>query len=223
MYPNKSAACAEVLVSCHVITVQGSHFLYEFTHQYQIFHPNLTMKVKHYIGIYALSYVVIVALSVFFGLIILKYGPKESHIVIVDHEDTQVPAFGITERTVEEFVCDNDADCGEHGTCEPDAATNVSICVCDLDFTSTGGDVCNYRRKNPINTLMASFFGGVVGADWFFLSRGDGGYIAAGVFKLLTAGGCGIWALVDVIRVATETFPDGNGHRLIRWTDLDDL
>ena len=31
----------------------------------------------------------------------------------------------------------------------------------------------------------------ISGADWFYLSAGSGGYIAAGVFKLLTFGGLG--------------------------------
>ena len=31
----------------------------------------------------------------------------------------------------------------------------------------------------------------ISGADWFYLSAGSGGYIAAGVFKLITAGGGG--------------------------------
>lgn len=180
------------------------------------------MKFKHYVGIYVSAYVVITTLSLFFGFIVVKYGPKESQLVIYKNGDGTVPAFGITERTMT-FLCLDDSDCGEHGTCQLDTGTNESICVCDVDFTSTGGNICNYERRNPIPTLMASIFGGWVGADWFFLSRGDGGYIAAGVFKLLTLGGCGIWAIVDVIRVGTETFPDGNGHRLIRWTDLNDV
>ena len=35
--------------------------------------------------------------------------------------------------------------------------------------------------------------------------------ITAGVFKLLTLGGCGIWAMVDWIRILCDTFEDGRG------------
>ncbi|CAF5042852.1 unnamed protein product, partial [Rotaria sp. Silwood1] len=59
---------------------------------------------------------------------------------------------------------------------------------------------------------------GVFGADWFYLAAGNGGYIAAGVFKLLTFGGLGIWALVDWIRVLTDSFPDGQGVSLQDWS-----
>ena len=31
----------------------------------------------------------------------------------------------------------------------------------------------------------------ILGADWFYLSDGSGGYIVAGIFKLLTLGGLG--------------------------------
>lgn len=62
------------------------------------------------------------------------------------------------------------------------------------------------------NAFMASFFGGGVGADWFYLyTGGNGGYIAAGIFKLLTAGGFSLWWLVDWIRVLSFTFPDSRG------------
>jgi len=71
---------------------------------------------------------------------------------------------------------------------------------------------------------MASFFGGVVGADWFYLFRNghNGGYGVAGVFKLLTGGFLSVWWLVDWIRVLTQTFPDGNGMALYEnLTDTD--
>jgi hypothetical protein len=63
---------------------------------------------------------------------------------------------------------------------------------------------------------MASFFGGTIGADWFYLynNGSNGGYPVAGVFKLLTGGGFSFWWLVDWIRVLTRAFPDGNGIRL---------
>jgi hypothetical protein len=78
------------------------------------------------------------------------------------------------------------------------------------------------------NTFLASFFGGSVGADWFWLYQQggtkytDGGYIAAGVFKLLSGGGFSVWVLVDWIRVLTMTFPDANGMALYEnLTDTD--
>jgi hypothetical protein len=66
-----------------------------------------------------------------------------------------------------------------------------------------------------LNAFLASFFGGGVGADWFYLYvGGNGGYIAAGIFKLLTGGGFSIWWLVDWIRVLTFTFHDSHAISL---------
>jgi TM2 domain-containing membrane protein YozV len=44
--------------------------------------------------------------------------------------------------------------------------------------------------------LIISFLGGALGIDRFIL--GDTGI---GIGKLLTAGGCGIWALVDLFMI----------------------
>ena len=65
--------------------------------------------------------------------------------------------------------------------------------------------------------FLVSFFAGATGADWFYLSAGNGGYIAAGVFKLLTLGGLGVWQVTDWIRVLDDAFPDGQGVPLKDW------
>ena len=46
--------------------------------------------------------------------------------------------------------------------------------------------------KDPTIALVISLFVGVLGVDRFYL-----GDIGMGVGKLLTAGGCGIWSIVD--------------------------
>ena len=43
------------------------------------------------------------------------------------------------------------------------------------------------------------------------LSAENAGYIIAGIFKLITGGGFGIWCAVDLIRILSHSFPDGNG------------
>ena len=47
--------------------------------------------------------------------------------------------------------------------------------------------------------------------------QGSGGYIVAGVFKMLSLGGAGIWYTVDWIRILCDTFRDGNGVELKPW------
>ena len=60
-----------------------------------------------------------------------------------------------------------------------------------------------------ITTWLLSYFLGSFGVDRFYL-----GYTGLGVAKLLTVGGCGIWALVDLILVLTGQMRDSNGRPL---------
>jgi TM2 domain-containing membrane protein YozV len=59
--------------------------------------------------------------------------------------------------------------------------------------------------------LLLSFFAGGLGVDRFYL-----GYTGLGVAKLLTLGGCGIWALIDLIRIAMNSLPDADGNTLTK-------
>jgi len=47
--------------------------------------------------------------------------------------------------------------------------------------------------KDPMMILIISIFLGVLGVDRFLL-----GDIGLGIAKLLTAGGCGVWAIIDI-------------------------
>jgi hypothetical protein len=65
--------------------------------------------------------------------------------------------------------------------------------------------------KDWLAALLLSILLGQIGVDRFYL-----GYIGLGVLKLLTAGGCGIWWLIDVILIATDGLKDAKGRPLRR-------
>ena len=54
--------------------------------------------------------------------------------------------------------------------------------------------------KDPFIMLIISWFGGGLGIDRFII--GDKGL---GVAKLLTLGGCGVWALIDLFLIGQRT------------------
>jgi len=60
--------------------------------------------------------------------------------------------------------------------------------------------------KSYVTALLLSFFLGGLGVDRFYL-----GYTGLGIAKLLTLGGCGIWAIIDFIMIATRKLSAADG------------
>lgn len=61
--------------------------------------------------------------------------------------------------------------------------------------------------KSQLVALILAIFVGGLGIHRFYL-----GYTTIGIIQLLTAGGCGIWALIDIIRIATGDLQPKNGR-----------
>ena len=81
--------------------------------------------------------------------------------------------------------CIQDSDCGDHGQCKNYA------CKCDEGYITwqTSG-VCAYKQESKLAAFLLSFFLGSLGVDWFVLSKGNAGYIIAGIVKLILSCGC---------------------------------
>ena len=60
-------------------------------------------------------------------------------------------------------------------------------------------------------TVLISLFVGWLGIDRFYL-----GYTGLGILKLITCGGFGIWALIDLILILLGNLPDAQGRPLRR-------
>ena len=96
----------------------------------------------------------------------------------------------------------------------PQSPLPYPSCVCTKPYITLGDKKCSYKEKSKLGAFLLSFLLGNLGVDWFYLSDGNAGYIIAGIFKIITFGGFGIWLLVDWIRVLTDSFPDGMGMEL---------
>ena len=67
------------------------------------------------------------------------------------------------------------------------------------------------QRYDWLTTLLLCFFLGGLGIHSFYTKK-----TGIGVAQLLTLGGCGVWALIDLIMIITEGYRDGNGNPLVR-------
>lgn len=63
--------------------------------------------------------------------------------------------------------------------------------------------------KSYLAAWLLSYFLGIFGVDRFYL-----GYTGLGIAKLLTLGGCGVWALVDWILIFAGATKDAQGRAL---------
>ncbi|RBP47354.1 TM2 domain-containing protein [Roseimicrobium gellanilyticum] len=65
--------------------------------------------------------------------------------------------------------------------------------------------------KKFLPTLLLAIFLGGLGVHRFYVGK-----VGTGVLQLLTCGGIGVWALIDIIMIAMGNFRDKNGLPLAK-------
>lgn len=93
--------------------------------------------------------------------------------------------------------------------CKSETAAKATICMkCGVGLKDDG---IAGEGKDWLTTLLLAIFLGGLGVHRFYT-----GHIGIGVVQLLTLGGCGIWALIDIIQIATQSFKDVDGRKLVK-------
>lgn len=88
--------------------------------------------------------------------------------------------------------------------CGQETPPGAIVCVnCGGQFARAAGE-----KELPLAILLSMFLG-TFGVDRFYL-----GYTGLGVLKLVTLGGCGIWAVIDLVLLVLRKIPDAEGHPL---------
>jgi TM2 domain-containing membrane protein YozV len=67
-------------------------------------------------------------------------------------------------------------------------------------------------EKKRLVALLLCFFLGTIGIHRFYVGK-----VGTGVLMILTAGGMGIWTLIDFIMIIVGSFKDKEGALLIEW------
>ena len=97
--------------------------------------------------------------------------------------------------------------CSKCGAEINDEAIICVKCGCAI----SNNRINNSLDKNWLVTLLLCLFLGGIGAHRFYT-----GHIAIGIIQLLTAGGCGIWALIDLILILCGEYKAADGSSLHR-------
>lgn len=78
-------------------------------------------------------------------------------------------------------------------------------------MTTVPPPVAGTPQKDWLTTLLLCLLLGGLGIHRFYT-----GHTGIGVVQLLTLGGCGIWALIDLIQIITGNFRDAAGQPLLK-------
>ena len=85
--------------------------------------------------------------------------------------------------------------------------TTNNVTVVEENHTDDLSSPAAASGKSQVTALILVALVGSLGIHRFYL-----GYTWQGIVQLLTLGGCGIWALIDLIRIITGDLKPKNGN-----------
>ena len=86
---------------------------------------------------------------------------------------------------------------------------NAVVCVkcgCAVNSPAPVYVNANGSSKDWLVTLLLCLFAGYLGIHRFYVGK-----TGTGILMLVTCGGCGIWALIDLIVICLGNFTDAEG------------
>ena len=84
--------------------------------------------------------------------------------------------------------------------------SNAELTAADEELTAASAPAAAGGGKSQLVALLLCIFVGNLGIHRFYL-----GYVWQGIVQLLTLGACGIWSLIDLIRIITGSLVPKDG------------
>jgi RNA polymerase subunit RPABC4/transcription elongation factor Spt4 len=110
----------------------------------------------------------------------------------------------VREKAVDEKFC---SSCGAVIKKEAEICPKCGVRQRVQPIASSSSEV----SEKWIILLVLSFFLGALGVDRFYVGK-----IGTGILKLVTAGGFGVWWLIDLIMILIGKFTDKEGNVIKR-------
>ena len=121
------------------------------------------------------------------------YGTYQQQTAYGAYQQPAASGFGIDKQKIDFFIMSN------KDNFPVDKLPIIQQALGRMD-EGTFNNLSMLQFKSPMTALLLSIFCGTLGVDRFYL--GDTGL---GIGKLLTAGGCGIWAIIDWFKIQDAT------------------